>query len=229
MMRSTCIGYLAIAVLVGSSMRLSGAILVGAPGDGRTFLPFDDPSPAQVTEFQQLFAAFNFPNASTISGLTFFCTVPLFLLEKFCPLAQGGNYVVSLSTVTADVSTFNSLIQVGSDDRVIFSGSLDGFSVPFGGSFTLNGGTFFYDPTKGNLLLDVLITGEPIPSANGLDGSAPAGVFRSTANGLFIGQGFGGLVTQFETIPEPSTLVLVTLGGLIALRRPVPFRRESRK
>ena len=87
-------------------------------------------------------------------------------------------------------------------------------------TFTVPGDTpFIYDPTEGNLLLDIH-TDSP-------ETQFPFEFFESMngdADGLFsIMQDFGtsesdgyGLVTQlhFTTIPEPSTATLLTLGLL---------------
>ena len=230
-MRCKLIGYAAVVVLFGTSMKLSGDVLVDGPPVGLNCLPIGCPSEADVTEYQQLYAASNFPSAVTINGLTFFYTFLPPGETRGEGLAQGGNFVVALSTVTADVSTFNNLIQAGPDNRVLFSGSLDGFFLPYFSSFTLGGGTFFYDPTKGNLLMDVLISGAPLSSSGGgLDSSASAlGIFSRATNGSNTGTVGVGLDTRFDTVPEPPTFGLVAAGGLIALGRLVPIRRQSRK
>ena len=202
---------LSFFVLVGvmSVSLVSGGVIVGAPANSNNCLPFACPSVFSVTQYQQLYAATDFSGPITISGLTFFDTI----INSGSTLS-AGTFTLSLSTVSAALGGFNSIISPGGDNTQIFSGTLP--SVPFGGSFTLGGGSFAYDPLNGNLLLNVLITGGTSTSA-ALDARSDAtGIFGRATNGSNVGTTGLGLVTQFETaataIPEPSGVSLGLLG-----------------
>src|SRR5262249_21714871 len=115
---------------------------------------------------------------------------------------------------------------VGADDALFFSGALGG---PVGGpTFTIAGSPFLYDPSGGNLLMDIFVT----PGGSSFGG----GYFDALEeNDSFAGetsrmQTFGGgttrwglgLVTQFSAVaavPEPSSLALFGLGSLVLARR----------
>jgi hypothetical protein len=95
---------------------------------------------------------------------------------------------------------------------------------------------FLYDPSKGNLLMDIVISPGGITA--GSLGPAAAYSSRSDATGIFSRyHNFGsgnigfGLVTQvnFSPVPEPATLVLLSTGipGIIAIV--YRGRRRSRR
>jgi hypothetical protein len=104
-----------------------------------------------------------------------------------------------------------------------------------GSSVTFSGQGFNYDPSKGNLLLTILITG----SANQLGAFLPLDARAASAGGAFsramfdangnaacCGNNNYGLTTTFTTVatPEPSSAILAGL-GLAALG--VAKRRRS--
>ena len=198
----------------------SAGVVVGAPPDpdGGTCLPFACPSLFGVTECQQLYAASDFPGSLSVTGLTFFLASSISGSSL-----SNGTFSLALSTVTASVSTFSSLIAVGSDNTQLFSGALP-TSEPLGASFTLGGGNFSYNPANGNLLLDVLISGATTAGEVFLDERHTTTVFSRATNGSGTGPTSVGLLTQFETgpeppssvpeIPEPSSLPLVIAGAL---------------
>lgn len=192
-------------------------VLVGSPATSNNCLPFSCATVFSVTDYQQLYAPADFSGPIAITGLTFFDT-----------LISGGSlstgtFTLSLSTVSATVGTFNNLISVGADNTQIFSGSLP--SLPFGGSMTLGGGSFEYDPANGSLLLDVQISGGNSIAFQALDATGgDATVFSRATNGTNSGTIGFGLVTQFDTapVPEPSSLLLfgtVLIGAALALKR----------
>lgn len=134
-----------------------------------------------------------------------------------------------LSTVFAE--------NIGPDERVVFTGNADLImfrepgpptaSMPFGTAIFIT--PFFYDPSQGNLLLDILIFSEgPILLPSDMDSSRVLGDSISRVVGsVNASSGFTvdteGLVTRFlvEPIPEPSILGLLSLGtglGIITWR-----------
>src|SRR5262249_48346431 len=116
------------------------------------------------------------------------------------------------------------IITIGADDTQIFSGTL--VSVPFGGSVTLGGGSFAYDPANGSLLLTVQVSGGS-PGGVHLDSRNDAlGIFSRSTNGTNLGTIGFGLVTQFETAPDPPGIFL-GLAGISTLA--ALTRRRRRK
>jgi len=97
---------------------------------------------------------------------------------------------------------------------------------------------FFYDPSQGNLLVELayVVTGPSSPAPTIDTQSGAPGRFLATAVGN-PNSTSGGLndfvpVLQFEVVPEPSTFVLagVALVGLLAWRRKSEgFRRRMRR
>jgi hypothetical protein len=131
-------------------------VIVGAPastgsGDcipfGCNF--FDESN----TDYQQVYGSTNFSGPITITALEFFHTVDF---SGGGTEPQAGSYVISLSTTQAAVNGLDATDlsnNLGPDNTTVYSGD-----VP-----TLSGSVlkfilttpFTYDPSKGNLLLDV--------------------------------------------------------------------------
>ena len=209
---------IAIMVILGvaSASVMRGSVLVGGPPNANNCVPFSCPALFGVTQYEQLYAAGDFPGRMTITALTFFNTqFPEGSLS-------AGIFTLSLSTVGDPVGAFTRMVTLGPDATVIFSGTLG--SVPFGGSVTLGGDTNFeYDPANGSLLLSVQITGGSLGGV-ALDSRNDAvGIFSRASDGVASGNIGFGLVTQFETAPEPSGISLGLFGmgalALLALRR----------
>jgi hypothetical protein len=161
----------------------------------------------------------------------------------FRPAADGSggafsstlpNIQIDLSTtsVAADGLSTTYANNVGADDTVVHSGSLS-----LSSSFTDAGnGTkafdivitlttpFLYDPSKGNLLLDVRNFGGGSTTqfdAEILTGDAVSRVFNTNVAGSDGTADSGGLVTQFgfgpaaaSAAPEPASLTLLGIGAL---------------
>src|SRR4030095_11635174 len=145
-----------------------------------------------------------------------------------------GGYQISLSTTNAGVDGLSTTFanNVGADVSTVFNGALSlssSFTVPADGPkdfdilITLTT-PFFYNPSLGNLLLDVrnfgggtttqfdsqsavsdsisrVFTNSTVGGVNGVN--SPTGVTNTE-----------GLVTKFTTsaIPEPGSLVLLSAG-----------------
>lgn len=151
-----------------------------------------------------------------------------------------SNIRIDLSTTAAAVdglsTTFAS--NIGADVTTVLSGAVSVSSSDTGAGprdfditflFTT---PFFYDPTLGNLLLDVFNVGGGLSTSFDAHGSDTDGISRvwslGSAGATSGIAGTLGLVTQFDfqtagpaTIPEPSTLVLMGFGllGIVAFGR----------
>ena len=135
-----------------------------------------------------------------------------------------------MSTTSAAVDGLDPTLanNIGQDNTVVFEGSLPGLS---GGVMSLILSTpFTYDPTQGNLLMDVFSADAAQPFANFFFDT------NSDSNGVFSRAWPGtadpndGLVTGFSTgaVPEPSTWAMMLAGfaglGFLGYRRTVKAR-----
>jgi hypothetical protein len=160
--------------------------------------------------YQQVYSSSEFPTSLSIGMIEFFHTV-----------TPGGNlnsgtYTFYFSTTTTSVDGLDTTVfdnNLGPDNQLFGVFVLTGGAAP--SVLPFSGTSFSYDPTLGNLLLDIQISG--ISSGNSYfdarNGTA-GGVFSRAHN---FGSGFSGygLVTRFSSgtsVPEPSTLLLLGLG-----------------
>jgi hypothetical protein len=165
----------------------------GDPGSGNCF-PFG----CSGTRYQQVYNKNLFPGPMTINNISFFN-------EQFTPGSiNSASYTIFLSTTSKLVNQLNTVDlddNVGPDNALFLSAPLGG---PLTSTrFTLEGLAFFYDPSQGNLLIDIFKG----PSSGG-------GIFLDARNGTFgsdssrahnFGSGFAsfGLVTEFNSVSTP--------------------------
>ncbi len=241
MLKNTLCTAVASTALVAFAVPAAAQVFTVAPDgfadtDGDLILdgPIDDPG----DRFQQVYSSDFFDSAQTITQIQFRAANPE---NAFRPNSiTASDITITLST-TSNAATgagiagsFDS--NVGSDVQVVYSGpiTLDrGGSNPSGPQpfqygFTLQM-PFDYDPSMGNLLLDVSVpdsatvtNGPGFGALESFDGVVDQpdtdGVASKTGNA---GARSSGLVTQFTStaIPEPTSLALLGIGGLVALRR----------
>jgi hypothetical protein len=155
----------------------------------------------------------------------------------------ASTYSFSLSTITAGInslSNFNFDSNRGANNTLFASMGLSG---PGPATLTITGlAPFLYDPTQGNLLLDILVTPGGVPAIPG-SFIATYSERTGTATGIFsryhnygVGTIGYGLVTQFHfipaAVPEPAVLTLLGTGILsllgCALRKQLTEHRRSR-
>lgn len=221
-----------LGVLLCASAAWADSITVGTANSSNAF-PFGGPAFGGIgTRYQQVYDASSFAGPITITGLGFVG-------------GNGGdfrtaNYELSLSTTSRAVNTIDGFLaatNVGADETVFFDAVLSGAS-PTTLSFTVPG--FAYDPSLGNLLLDVELTSLgalPAGSKAAYDEMTNSGGLFSRAHNFGTGfddrglvtlfefdQGGGGGGTDAEVVPEPGTLLLVSLvlGGWLLRRRRRP-------
>ena len=169
--------------------------------------------------YEQVYSASFFANPVDITALSFF-------IADYAGPNTGfadGEYYVSLSTTSKAVGGLDStnlLSNIGNDNSTFFTGELNGGS-------TITGNPFYYDPSQGNLLMTIAVTGnEPACQLDSNDSLSCAqqglmwraavdtGTSRAWFSPDLVQFGFplsgaddGGLVTNFTYTPVPEPLV----------------------
>lgn len=190
------------------------------------------------TTFQQVYASGLFGSQPlVISGVSFFDS---FLESIELGYVDPASYTISLSTTSASATAlpvtglgpYDVSGNVGADSQVVFSGNLGGVGSIVNGVFTIAfTSSFLYDPSAGNLLLQVEKTGgfEYLCPPSGCDGylypvfldAYPDSSIGTSRASTYFGTQPGGLVTQFQTesVPEPASLILLSTGLAAAVAR----------
>ena len=133
-----CMVFIALTGTCLSAM--AGTVIFAETGSSNAY-PFN--FSGYSGEYQQVYSASSFNGPVDITAITFF-TGPI------SDSSITGNYTLDLSTTSASplhLST-NYASNTGADNAVFFNGSVSS-------SLTFTGTPFLYDPSKGNLLLDV--------------------------------------------------------------------------
>jgi hypothetical protein len=191
----------------------ASTITVGLPAESAdgNCLPFSCPLGYGLTTFQQVYANTAFPAAVDISGIEFFDTQ---LFNGQTTLA-GGSYTLDLSVTSQAVGNLDLTSpanNVGIDSKLFFSGSLPSITNK---DLIFSGTPYAYNPAAGNLLLTVTFSGVSDPPTSAFIDQASSGsatTFASFTSGGNYQE--NGLVTEFTastSVPEPSTLLLVTM------------------
>ncbi len=228
-----------LALLVGASIAKSDTVTVPnsrllLEGNTSQDFPFTPLNTASA-RYQQIFASSEF---SSISGPVLITSMTL-RPDSSSPAftAAIGNIQINLSTTSRSVDSLSTTFatNVGVDDTVVTSGPLTLTTLSTGPA---NGpkafdvtipfvNPFLYNPSAGNLLLDVRNFSGASPArqldAHSFTGDGVSriytqllGVSSPTADRV----DSSGLVVQFNVVPEPSTAILgVALFSVVIARR----------
>jgi hypothetical protein len=179
---------------------------------------------------QHVYAASEFPGPTTITKVSFFASPVPFgdtwngVSTWQMNLSTSANPIGSLSLTFAN--------NVGGDS-VVFDTQTFPLSSPAANSLVSFNGSFYYDPSFGDLLVDIVRTagtgdGVRLDASFGNTGLVER-VFAFNGNVTAEHQGPDtyGLRVLFETVPEPSTSLCALLGivSMIGSSRAVGNRR----
>lgn len=189
------------------------------PFGNSTFAPYSG-------EYQQLYSSTAFPGPITITQIQFASAA------IFSAGTENLDFNMSLETTSASPSApggYADNIAGGTGLTQVFSGSL-AYDALVNGTFDLSVPItpFAYDPSDGNLLLDVNIISASGGSVTFMAGFDPneGRVFNLSGSGAQTQWGGFGLVTKFVTassaVPEPGPIAMLGclgLAGVAFLRR----------
>jgi hypothetical protein len=213
----------AAAALLGAAPARAQDISFGGPVAGTNAFPFTNYHFLAANRYQQLYDASHFTQPVLIDAIRFANT---------SSVAQGlpgsiapGSYLVRLAV------TDRAENGLGTD----FDANVTGFAATFfsgtigSGTLRIVGAPYLFDPSRGNLLLDVTVLSQDPVGFLGLDFSRDAADGTSRVFNTFALPGSpsqvvadaSGLNTTFETsaaiaTPEPATLALLG-AGLVAV------------
>lgn len=225
-------------ILLGGGLALTvvvpvNAQLIGAPATGGNCYPFGCEAPA--SRYQQVYSAANWSSALFINSISFF--------TQQSGVLNTGSFSFYLSTTDKPVDGLSSVFDDNLGPDAVFFAFLNSTGQMAPEVLTFSGLPFFYDPTFGNLLVDIRVQisfPDPYPGSgqraffqarSADDGGQPPGFSRahdfSDAPEYWAGY---GLVTEFyrfptTTVPEPASIVF-TATGLLGLGL---FSRRSRR
>lgn len=185
---------------VGVCRLQANSLLLGDPANTGVTSDLGDPGVGDCAPFgcpddstyQQLYLSSLFAGPITISGLTFFDENFDHSSVGITPMIYQANYTITFSVISSNVldpTVANNLNSAS--EQVFFAGALGDGLTEIVNSFTIsqNQGNFFYDPSQGNLVMQVTNDGSSGPTFN---------MFMD------VDQNYSGFAVAFDSNPEPS-------------------------
>jgi hypothetical protein len=208
------LGCLAAVLLLGAEVATRAqSVTVGMPVAANC-LPFDCAHSFGLTTHRQMYVSRDFPGAIDIGALDFFNT-------EF----PGGPPALGTSTLDlsytakafADLRLASPAANITSGEQLFFSGTLPAINH---GVLKFAGSPFEYDPRLDDLLLTIIP--ENVVDKTPVSGLDEVGAFQTVTDRASFLNGHGkkigagnepaGLVTRFDSVPEPSSLLLLVAG-----------------
>ena len=200
------------AFAFAASAMPAAAVTVGSYDSGNCY-PFScndsGTSVGQSIDYQEMYLG-TAVGSITIHSLTFYSWP-----GGNTPSLLGGTYDITLGTTTEPMGSGYpiALSNVATFDDLTISSAQ-----PITSSLTFNGAPYTFDPSSGNLVMEVVVTNQdnvPNGSGNGYlwadyTGSVVSRAYDITNVG--VGGGTGALVTTFNSVPEPSTWAMMLFG-----------------
>jgi hypothetical protein len=219
---------MSLALFISTSLRSAEGAQIVVPNEYQnTEAPAGGAIPTGPFRFQQVFAASQF--AGLPSGQR---TIVSFAMRPDASVTAPISFtladtVLKMSTTSRKPGELSTAFSenVGTDEVVVFQGDLS-FSIantgpaegPKNFDMVLQLQTpFTYDPTKGNLIFELVTRGTELVVSQMTDFvSAPSSIFEEVAaftEGAQVATGrWGGNVIGFTFVPEPSCVSLFCVG-----------------
>jgi hypothetical protein len=193
---------------------MASAIFVGTDNAGNS-LPFDQSAPLDITEYQQVYAGSQFPGVFTFSSINF-------LEAGTSGYMDTATFQISFSTTAAAPGALSTNLgsNIGSNVQAFGTFTLSNGVAP--SEITFTGTPYTYNPSNGNLLMDVIIS-DQVADLHGFYAGEEADSTGTVTSRAYLESGVGaaddvGLVTEFDT-PEPGTVGFAAAGLSLLLLR----------